>query len=78
MIEWRLHEIMGKKRLRIADVARLAGLTWNTVGDIYHGRTKSVSLETLDRLCSALGCQPGDLLAYVPTKKGGTADEADR
>ncbi|MEW6572872.1 MAG: helix-turn-helix transcriptional regulator [Bacillota bacterium] len=68
MVIWRLHELMGQRRLKIADVARASGLVWDTVAAIYHGRAKAVSLETLGALCKALDCQPGDLLAYVPNK----------
>lgn len=66
MIEWRLHEEMGKRRMKIQDVARATGLAWDAVANIYHGRSKQVALDTLDRLCKALGCQVGDLLVYVP------------
>jgi putative transcriptional regulator len=30
------------------------------------GKVKGVRFDTLERLCAALQCQPGDLLAYVP------------
>ena len=66
MVEWRLHEVMGSKRLKIQDVARMTDLAWGAVAAIYHGRSKQVALDTLDRLCKALGCQVGDLLVYVP------------
>lgn len=69
VVVWKLHEEMGKRRMRIRDVARAAGLSWETVGAIYHGRAKFVSLETLDKLCRALGCQPGDLMVYVPDEE---------
>ncbi len=68
MVVWVLHEIMGKRRLKIADVAKSTGLAWDTVAAIYHGKAKGVSLETIDALCKALNCQPGDLLVYVPDK----------
>ncbi len=40
------------------------------------GKTPNLTLNTLDRLCSALGCQPGDLLEYAPesAKKDGGAE----
>lgn len=69
MIEWRLNELMGKKRLKIADVAREADVSWATVGAIYHGKAKAVSLEILNALCKTLDCQPGDLLTYIPDEE---------
>ena len=66
MVIWKLHELMGKKRLKIADVAREADLSWETVAAVYHGKAKAISLETINALCRAMDCQPGDLLVYIP------------
>ncbi|MBU4533323.1 MAG: helix-turn-helix transcriptional regulator [Firmicutes bacterium] len=62
MVHWTLHIIMGERRLKIAEVAREAGLAWETVSKIYKGQAEFVSLKTIDALCKALDCQPGDLL----------------
>jgi putative transcriptional regulator len=72
MVEWKLHELMGRRRLKIADVARKAGMAWDAVAAIYHGRSRAVELATLDKLCKALDCQPGDLLVYVPDESSPT------
>lgn len=69
VVEWKLHKVMGAKRLKIADVARMADLAWETVSNIYHGRSSMVSLETIEALCTALDCQPGDLFEYVRGKE---------
>lgn len=57
MIENKLSEVMGRKRLKISDVIEMTGLARNTVAELYHGRAKRVDLETLDKLCTALGCE---------------------
>lgn len=64
LVSWKLHILMAEKRLKIIDVARSADLAWETVSAIYRGKAKAVSLETLDKLCRALGCHPGDLFEY--------------
>ena len=66
MIENRLSEIMGRKRLKISDVVNRSGLARNTVAELYHGRAKRVDIETLDKLCSCLGVKVGDILEHVP------------
>lgn len=38
---------------------------------LWRGEVTRYSVETLNKLCSAFNCQPGDLLVYVPDKKGG-------
>ena len=55
MIENRLSEIMGRKRLKISDVVNRSGLARNTVAELYHGRAKRVDIETLDKLCYPYG-----------------------
>lgn len=64
-VSWNLHKLMGERRLKISEVARMTGLGWTTVSNIYHGRTNMVSLETIAALCAALGCRPGDLFEYI-------------
>ncbi|CAH1055960.1 helix-turn-helix domain-containing protein [Paenibacillus pseudetheri] len=57
MIENKLSEIMGRKRLKISDIIEKTGLARNTVAELYHGRAKRIDLETLDKLCKALECE---------------------
>ncbi len=64
MIENRLSEIMGRKRLKISEVLEGTGLARNTVADLYHGRAKGVQFETLDKLCTYLGVEVGELLTH--------------
>ncbi|RNC63146.1 MAG: hypothetical protein AWM53_01531 [Candidatus Dichloromethanomonas elyunquensis] len=69
MIENKLSEIMGRKRLKISDVLEGTGLARNTVAELYHGRAKGVQFETLDRLCSYLGVEVGELLVHEKTNR---------
>jgi len=50
----------------ITALAARAGLAYNTAHALYTGRATRIDHETLDRLCAALGVQPGDLFVYVP------------
>jgi len=69
MIVNKLSEIMGRERLKIKDVVDRSGLARNTVTELYYDNAKMVAFGTLDKLCLALNCQPGDLLEYVPSKQ---------
>lgn len=60
-----LSEIMGRKRLKIADVVSGTGLAINTVSGLYHDKVKRVDLETLDKLCDFLEVGIGDILEHV-------------
>jgi putative transcriptional regulator len=65
----RVSRAMGERRLKIADVARLSGLSYQTVWDLYHGKAQRIDLTTLDKLCRALGVQVGELFEYVPDEQ---------
>lgn len=70
MIVWRLHLKMAEKRLKMSELARLTGLTPETISKYYHDRgVTAVEMETLNRFCKTLDCQPGDLLVYVPDEE---------
>lgn len=70
MIINRLSEVMGRERLKISDVINRTGLARNTVADLYHGRTKRVDLDTLDKLCTALSCTTDELFQHVKATEG--------
>ena len=55
---------MGTQRLSVQEVARRAGLHYNTVYELYHDRSRRIDFETLDKLCRALGVGVGDILEY--------------
>jgi putative transcriptional regulator len=52
--------------MKQAELARLTGLAKGTITALYHDRVHKVDYDVLGRLCRVLGCQPGDLLVYVP------------
>ncbi len=69
MIENRLSEVMGRRRISISELGRRAGVTRNTVARLYHGQTRQIDLVVLRRLCEALGVTPGDVLVYMPDEQ---------
>ena len=71
MIKVHLSRIMGERRLKIADVARITeengkGLHRNGITKLYNEKTDGVKFDTLEALCEALECTVGDLLEYIP------------
>ncbi|EPJ95153.1 helix-turn-helix domain-containing protein [Pseudomonas psychrophila] len=73
MIRCHLARMMGEHKMRIADVAREAGLSRATVTLLYKETAQKVDLEALEKLCELFDCQLGDLLERVP---GGTTNSA--
>ncbi len=70
IIKCYLSRIMGEKRINISELSKDAGVARNTITTLYHENGKGITWEVLEKLCAALNCQPGDLLEYIPDKKG--------
>jgi putative transcriptional regulator len=63
-----LRIIMAKGKLNINQVVEITGLSQPTVSKLYNNEpqdVKTVKLETINKLCAALECQPGDLIEYM-------------
>lgn len=67
MIKFRLHKVAADRDiLKIGEMAERAGLSPQTVSGLWNNNTLRVDLSTLNALCEALHCTPGDLLEYLP------------
>lgn len=60
-----LKQIREKRGLSQNKLAQIMTMSLQNIQRIEYGDAKSIPLETLDRLCEALDCQPGDLLIKV-------------
>ena len=66
MIKCNLSEILGRKRIKMSELARLAGVNKNTVLNLYHDRSSRIEFEVLNKLCNILECTPSDILQHTP------------
>lgn len=62
MIEIKLSRIMGEQRKTIQKVADETGLSRSTLSCLYNNKATRVDLNTLDKLCECLNCEPGDII----------------
>jgi putative transcriptional regulator len=69
MIKFRLNEMLKERGHTVYWLWKRAGIRYATVWQMSKGETERLNLETLDRICEALECQPGDLLVRVITPK---------
>ncbi len=58
---------LGERRWSQAHLARVTGIRPSTINDIYNELADRVSLEQLDIICDALGCDLSDLIVREPT-----------
>ena len=61
----RLAEMMGRHKMRIADVARETGMNRATVAALYWERAERINLDVIERLCVLFACQPNELFELV-------------
>ena len=61
-----LDVMLAKRKMRSKELAERIGITEQNVSLLKSGKVKGVRFETLDRICEALECQPGDILEHQP------------
>ena len=57
---------LAKRKMSVTELSEKLGITMANVSILKNGKAKAVKVETLNKLCAALDCQPGDLFEYVP------------
>lgn len=65
MIKNNVSQFIGLRKTTIAETAREAGISYNTVYNLYYDKTSSIEFETLNKLCFVLDCNTGDLFKYI-------------
>lgn len=65
MIVMRLDVMLAKRKMSLTELAERVGITIANLSILKNGRAKAVKLETLNKICQVLQCQPGDLLEFV-------------
>lgn len=65
MIEFRLDEMLEKRQKSAYWLSQETGISESMLWRIRHGKTNGVQWSTLNRICDALGCEPGDLIIKV-------------
>ncbi len=58
--------MLARRKLKSKDLAEQVGMTEANLSLLKQGKVKGVRFETLEKICSILQCQPGDLLVYEP------------
>jgi len=59
-----LDVMLAKRKMKSKDLADAVGISETNLSLLKQGRVKGVRFNTLDAICKALDCQPGDLLEY--------------
>ena len=60
-----LDVVMAKRKVGLTELAKDVDITLANLSILKNNKAKAVRLSTLDAICKALDCQPGDILEYV-------------
>jgi putative transcriptional regulator len=71
MIKVRLSEILEERGKTLYWLWKQTGIRWATIWQMGNGDLARLNIDTLDLICEALECQPGDLLVRVESKTRG-------
>ena len=60
--------MLAKRKMQSKELAELVGITTVNLSILKTGKAKGIRFDTLEAICKALHCQPGDILEYVEEK----------
>jgi putative transcriptional regulator len=60
----KLDDLLHAKRMTLTDLSDRIGITLANLSILKTGKAKAMRFSTLEAICTELGCQPGDLLAF--------------
>ena len=64
-IEVNLSVMLAKRKMSMTELADKVGITLANLSVLKTGKAKAIRFSTLEAVCEALECQPGDILEYV-------------
>ena len=57
--------MLAKRKMSVTELAEKVGITMANISVLKNGKAKAIRLSTLEAICKALNCQPGDILEYL-------------
>lgn len=69
MIVINLDVVMAKRKIGLTELANKVDITLANLSILKNNKAKAVRLSTLEAICKALECQPGDILQYIPDEE---------
>ena len=62
----KLDDMLHERRMTLTELSERIGITLANLSVLKTGKARAVRFSTLDAICAALQCQPGDLLEFAP------------
>ena len=64
MIVINIDVMLAKRKMSVTELSERVGITMANISILKNGRANAIKIETLDKICRALNCQPGDILEW--------------
>jgi putative transcriptional regulator len=64
----KLDDLLHDRRMTLTELADRVGLTLANLSILKTGKARAIRFSTLEAICEALDCQPGDLLGFAPAR----------
>lgn len=64
MIIINIDVMLAKRKMSVTELSERVGITLANMSILKNGKARAIKLETLDKICRALDCQPGDILEW--------------
>lgn len=68
----KLDDVLHERRMTLTELAERVGITLANLSILKTGKARAIRFSTLEAICAALACQPGDILEFRPD--AGTED----
>jgi putative transcriptional regulator len=68
----KLDELLHERRMTLTELAERIDITLANLSILKTGKARAIRFSTLEAICGALGCQPGDILEFVPESFSGS------
>ena len=70
-IQVNLDVMLAKRKMRMTELSDRVGVTMANLSILKNNKARAVRFSTLEAICKALDCQPGDILEFVPDGEEG-------
>ena len=61
--------MLARRKTSVTELAEKVGITMANLSILKNGKAKAIRLSTLEAICKALDCQPGDIIEYKSVEK---------
>ena len=70
-----LDVMLAKRKMSVTELSEKVGITMSNISILKNGKAKAIRLDTLNKICETLACQPGDILEYIIDDSGDSEND---